>query len=89
MQTYIFQMGDTLYGISKQFGVSVEKIKLENDLSNNILIVGQTLKIPTLETTTLYVVKKGDTLYSIASKYGTSVLELQGINNVPSWVFKS
>ena len=82
MQTYIVQMGDTLYGISKQFGVSVEKIKLENDLSNNILIVGQTLKIPTLETTTLYVVKKGDTLYSIASKYGTSVLELQRINNL-------
>ena len=84
MQTYIVQMGDTLYGISKQFGVSVEKIKLENDLSNNILIVGQTLKIPTLETTALYVVKRGDTLYSIASRYGVSVLELQRINNLNS-----
>ena len=32
MQTYIVQMGDTLYGISKQFGVSVNDIKLQNNL---------------------------------------------------------
>lgn len=84
MQTYIVQMGDTLYGISKQFGVTVEEIKLENDLSNNTISIGQTLKIPTLETTALYVVKRGDTLYSIASRYGVSVLELQRINNLNS-----
>lgn len=84
MQTYIVQMGDTLYGISKQFGVTVEEINLENDLSNNTISIGQTLKIPTLETTALYVVKRGDTLYSIASRYGVSVLELQRINNLNS-----
>ena len=84
MQTYIVQMGDTLYGISKQFGVTVEEIKLENDLSNNTISIGQTLKIPALETTALYVVKRGDTLYSIASRYGVSVLELQRINNLNS-----
>ena len=84
MQTYIVQMGDTLYGISKQFGVTVEEIKLENDLSNNTISIGQTLKIPTLETTALYVVKRGDTLYTIASRYRVSVLELQRINNLNS-----
>ena len=76
MQSYIVQMGDTLYGIGKQFGVTVEEIKLTNDLSNNTLIIGQVLRIPTLETTSLYVVKKGDTLYSIASRYGVSVSSL-------------
>ena len=84
MQTYFVQMGDTLYGISKQFGVSVEELKLENDLIGNILSVGQVLRIPTLETTALYVVKKGDTLYAIAKKYGISVNGLMRLNNLSS-----
>lgn len=82
MQTYIVQMGDTLYGISKQFGVTVEEIKLVNDLTNNTLSVGQILRIPTTETTSLYIVKKGDTLYSIASRYGISVSSLMELNDL-------
>lgn len=84
MQSYVVQMGDTLYGISKQFGVSVEDVKLANGLVNNTIIVGSVLQIPTIETTSLYVVKSGDTLYSIARKYNVSVLELKNINNLTS-----
>lgn len=84
MQTYIVQMGDTLYGISKQFGVTVEELRLENDLTGNTLSIGQVLRIPTIETTSLYVVKKGDTLYSIASRYGVSVNSLMSLNNLNS-----
>ncbi len=84
MQTYVVQRGDTLYGISKQFGVTVEEIKLENNLVDNSIIIGQVLRIPTVETTSLYVVKNGDTLYSIATKYGVSVSELMRINNLQS-----
>lgn len=82
MQTYVVQMGDTLYGISKQFGITVEELKLENDLTNNTLMVGQILRIPTLETTSLYVVKAGDTLYSIASRYGVIVSSLITLNDL-------
>ena len=81
MQTYVVQMGDTLYGISKQFGITVEELRLENDLTNNTLRIGQILRIPTVETTSLYVVKKGDTLYSIASRYDVSVNALISLNN--------
>ena len=84
MQTYIVQKGDTLYGISKQFGVSVEDIKAENNLVSDRLAVNMSLLIPTIETTILYVVKRGDTLYSIASKYDTSVSEIIRINNLNS-----
>ncbi len=84
MQTYIVQEGDTLYGISKQFGVSVEDIKAENNLVSDKLMVNMSLLIPTIETTILYVVKRGDTLYSIASKYDTTVLEIIRINNLNS-----
>ena len=84
MQTYIVQPGDTLYGISKQFGVTVEEIKLENNLTSDTVVIGQVLKIPTVSTTSLYIVKKGDTLYSIAIHYGTTVNELMRVNNLKS-----
>lgn len=82
MQTYIVQNGDTLYGISKQFGISIEDIKLANNLSSNNIIVGTSLVIPTTATTTLYVVKAGDSLYSIAKRYNTTVDDLMRINNL-------
>lgn len=80
MQTYIVQRGDTLYGISKQFGVSVDEIKKANNLDSNTISVGQTLKIPTFTTT--YIVKKGDSLYSIARNHNTTVDEIKRLNNL-------
>ncbi len=84
MQTYIVQSGDTLYGISKQFGVSIADIVAENNLSTFVLRVGQVLKIPSIETTTLYIVKEGDTLYSISRKFNVSVDDIIRINNLNS-----
>ena len=63
MQTYIVQKGDTLYGISRQFGVSVNDIKLQNNLVNDTIVVGSSLIIPTAGSTVLYTVKKGDTIF--------------------------
>lgn len=84
MQTYIVQAGDTLYGISKQFGISIEDIVLENNLGTTVLKIGQVLKIPSIETTTLYIVKEGDTLYSISRKFNVSVDDIIRINNLNS-----
>lgn len=84
MQTYIVQSGDTLYGISKQFGISVEDIKLTNNLSSNNIVVGTSLVIPSAATTSLYIVKTGDSLYSIAKRYDTTVADLMRINNLKS-----
>ena len=82
MQTYIVQRGDTLYGISRQFGVSINSIKQANNILSNFISPGQVLKIPTEETSIIYIVKKGDSLYSIAKKYNTTVDELIRINNL-------
>lgn len=38
--------GDTLWGLSKQYGVSVSSIKQENNLVNDIVVLGAKLKIP-------------------------------------------
>lgn len=82
MQTYTVQPGDTLYGISKQFGVTLEEIRNLNNLSSNTIFVGQVLRIPSVDTTSYYIVKAGDTLYSIASRFNTTVNELIKINNL-------
>jgi len=84
MQRYIVQNGDTLYGISKQYGISVEEIKLANNLENNNIVVGQSLIIPKVGNTLIYVVQSGDSLYSIARKYGVTVNSLIDINNLSS-----
>ena len=82
MQTYIVLEGDTLFGISKQFGVSVSEIKSANKLESNTIFVGNVLIIPTNETSFLYIVKSGDTLYSISRKYNVSVNEIKRVNNL-------
>ena len=84
--TYIVQRGDTLWNISKRFDTSVDEIKKLNNLNNNLLFVGQELKVPTYQTTTdtnvTYIVKKGDTLYSIANANNVSVSDLKKYNNL-------
>ncbi|MEM9444261.1 MAG: LysM peptidoglycan-binding domain-containing protein [Verrucomicrobiota bacterium] len=45
-QKYIVRKGDTLSRISKQFGVSVNKIKQINGLSNDLIKIGQSLEVP-------------------------------------------
>lgn len=82
---YTVKSGDSLWSISKKFDITVDELKKANNLSSNLLSVGQNLIIPGKEaqaTSDEYVVKKGDTLYSIARKYNTSVDNLKSINNI-------
>ncbi len=89
MQTYTVKKGDTLYGISNQFGVSVVDLKKLNGLKDNNLQIGQVLKITSTSGTNPdsminYTVKKGDSLYGIARVYKTTVQEIQKLNNLKS-----
>lgn len=88
-QEYTVKSGDTLYGISKQFGVDSMDIAKLNNLNGSIIQIGQVLKIPNKSGTTpsgmfIYTVKKGDSLYSIARVYETSVDEIKKLNNLTS-----
>ena len=88
---YIVQRGDSLYSIASKFGVTVNELKSANNLTSNLLSVGQSLIIPstTPEVTppgeyVVYTVKSGDTLYKIASQYGVSVNDIIEFNQLPS-----
>ena len=79
---YIVKKGDTLYSIAKNNNTTVDDIKNTNNLTSNLLSIGQKLLIPI--TSIIYEVKKGDTLYGIAKKFNTTVNNLIDINNLKS-----
>ena len=86
---YTVKFGDTLYSIARTFNTSIEAIKTANNLTSNILSIGQELIIPSLETdisegSSTYIVKAGDTLWSIANTNKMTVDELKKINNLQS-----
>lgn len=85
---YDVKKGDNLYSIAQKFNVNVNELKNINNLSSNILSVGQQLIIPEKKENNVndidnyYIVVAGDTLYSIARKNGTTVDEIKRINKL-------
>ena len=79
--SYVVKPGDTLYKIANLYKISVNELKAINNLSSNVINIGQVLKIPNSRT---YVVKKGDSLWSISRAYGISVDSLKSANGLDS-----
>ncbi|KQU22338.1 peptidoglycan-binding protein [Bacillus sp. Leaf13] len=71
--------GDTLWGISQTYKVSIEDIKDWNHLSSDTIYSGETLHISQEKH---YKVKSGDTLWEIADKYHVSVNDLKSWNGL-------
>lgn len=72
--------GNTVYAISRMYGVPVRAIIEANDLSPPYLLkVGDRLRIPAPRT---HRVAKGDTVYSISRRYGVPMNELMRTNGI-------
>lgn len=87
--TYVVQSGDTLYGISRQFNTSVQKLRELNNLSDDNIVPLQVLIVAKNDENNpsecvIYTVVKGDNLYSIAKKYDTTVDAIKRYNNLTS-----
>ena len=81
---YIIKKGDSLYSISKTYGVPIDEIMKYNGLTSNLLNVGKVIRIPLSNNTKTYIVKSGDTLYSIAKANNTTVDDIKSKNNLTS-----
>lgn len=92
--THVVISGDSLWSIAKKYNITVEELKTANNLSSNLLRIGQILKIPTtVETPTtgnyiIYTVKSGDTLYGIANANNLTPNELINYNNLSSTILQ-
>lgn len=84
--TYTIKKGDTLWGISRKYGVSVQKLVRWNNIRNpNLIYAGNTLIIYRNESSNgiiKYIVQRGDNLSRIAFRYGTTVRRLAQINGI-------
>lgn len=89
---YKVKNGDTLSGISKKFGVSVDQIKQANNLKQSKIRKNQVLNISTKKSSksaaktkskaSYYTVKKGDTLSKIAKKTQVPLKKIIALNHV-------
>ena len=89
---HIVKSGETLFAISRKYGVDVPTLKRINHLSSNNIRINQRLKIldnqsgsyveEYTENPEYHVVKKGESLYRIGLKYNITVDRLKELNNL-------
>lgn len=81
MQIEVVNPGETLWEISRRYGVSIEEIIRVNELDRDAsLVPGQALVIPT--TAGVYIVQPGDTLWAIANRFGVSTQAIAQANQI-------
>jgi len=92
--TYTVKSGDTLSGIAARFGTTATRLRNLNDLSSDLIRIGQVLKLPGAGTETAapapapstaprtYTIKSGDSLSGIAARFGTTTRKLMNLNDI-------
>ena len=88
---YIVRAGDTLWLLAQRFGTTVAEIKALNNLTSDMLSIGQVLRIPSPGgggggggSSFAYTVRAGDTLWLLAQRFGTTVEAIMQLNGLTS-----
>lgn len=91
-QLYIVKSGDSLWSIARQFNTTVSEIRRANNLTSDVLSIGQLLRIPGNNnggsTGNIYYVKSGDSLWKIANQFNTTVDEIKRLNGLTTNVLQ-
>ncbi|SEM52288.1 3D (Asp-Asp-Asp) domain-containing protein [Mesobacillus persicus] len=75
------QKGDTLWDLSRKYGVSIDSLKQWNSLSDDLIYAYDSLEVSPSEN---FLVEKGDTLWDISRSYGVTVRDLKNWNDLES-----
>ncbi len=96
---HIVQDGETLFGIARQYSVTVDELKKWNNLQKSAIHLGQALSLKPPEKESekqeqkgsksealpvYHTVKKGETLFGIAQQYNLSTKQLKKRNKLSS-----
>lgn len=81
---YTVQSGDSLWLLAKRFNTTVDAIKALNNLTSDVLDIGQILKIPSIGNNFTYTVRAGDTLWLLSQRFNTTVDAIKILNNLTS-----
>ena len=79
---HLVQKGETLYGLSKTYEVSIDEILALNPIiKEKGLSLGAELIVPAKGVTTLsHTVAKGETMYAISKKYNCTIEDILRLN---------
>ncbi|QPC47891.1 LysM peptidoglycan-binding domain-containing protein [Mangrovibacillus cuniculi] len=77
---HIVQPNESLFLLSQKYGTTVKDIKSSNNLTSDMIIVGQRLTVPD----SIHIVQSGDFLWKIANQYGVTVAQLKEWNHLTS-----
>lgn len=82
--TYTVKRGDSLSEIAEQFQVSSAELRRINQLSGDVIQIGQVLKLPGGEPIQIseHIIQRGETLSEIAERYRVSLNSLRRVNNL-------
>lgn len=88
---YVVARGDSLFGISRRFGVSLDQLQAWNDLTGSGIVARQRLRLSAdapsssiVNATQTHTVQRGDTAFGIAKRYGISLDALARLNSLDS-----
>lgn len=99
MRIHVVESGDTLYGIAKKYGITLEQLRRLNP-DTAVLHIGQELRIdtgdtptttstaPTAPTAETYTVKTGDSFYRISRHFSISIEALRKYNGLESYLLQ-
>jgi LysM repeat protein len=86
---------ETLYGISRRYGATVDAVLEFNPTASSGLEIGQILKVPYIQKTVvvatvrptsggiIHIVAQKETMFSISKAYNVSIEEIKQWNNLP------
>lgn len=83
--------GETLYGLSRRYAVTLRDLMRANNLETTLIKTGQILRVQNFEdlfNSDTWTVVKGDTLYNISKRTNTTIEQLMELNNLSSSLIK-
>ena len=78
-ETYTVKKGDSLYEISKQYDISIDELKLKNDLKSANIKIGKKLEVGKFR---YHIVSKNENLEKIANEHDMIITNLKKINKL-------